>query len=77
MTNQTRPEVEYITIVAPTAALAMDQFARRGLGRQGYSIAGQIGRHRISVISEDGPLELVRGDSMVAATFSRVVGAHS
>lgn len=74
MSNSDNPAIEYLTIVAPTAAEAMDQFAKRGLGAQGYSIAGQIGRHRVAVISDGRSTELLQGD-MVAATFRRTVGA--
>ena len=67
------PEIEYLTIVAPTASEAMDQFSKRGLSQQGYSIAGQIGRHRVAVMNDGQSIELISADDMVAATFRRVV----
>lgn len=73
MTNHQTTEVEYLTIVAPTAAEAMDQFSKRGLSQQGYSITGQIGRHWVAVVSGGRSMNLVGGDGMVAATFRRVV----
>lgn len=75
MTNHPIPKVEYLTIVASTAAEAMDQFSRRGLGAEGYSIAGQIGRHRVSLVAGERSTDLVADDGLVAATFRRVVTA--
>ena len=63
--------IEYLTIVAPTAAEAMAQFSQRGLAAQGYAIAGQIGRHEI--VRGDRTAEALAGDGMVAATFRRTV----
>lgn len=73
MSNQSDQHIEYLTIVAPTAAEAMDQFSKRGLAAQGYAIAGQIGRHQVAVVYEGHTTDLVRGDGMVAATFCRTV----
>lgn len=73
MTNRAEPKVEYLTIMAPTAAEAMDQFSKRGLSQQGYSIAGQIGRHLVAVIDGGRSTDLVGGDGLVAATFRRTV----
>lgn len=75
MTDQPKSQIEYLTIVAPTAAEAMGQFSKRGLGAQGYSIAGQIGRHRVSLVAGEHSTDVVGGDGMVAATFRRVVAA--
>lgn len=63
--------IEYLTIVAPSAAEAMAQFAQRGLAAQGYTIAGQIGRH--AIVRGDRAAEPLGGDGMVAATFRRSV----
>lgn len=73
MSNHPAPRIEYLTIVAATAAEAMDQFSKQGLGAEGYSIAGQIGRHSVTMVSGGRSTDLVRGDGMVAATFRRVV----
>lgn len=75
MHSQPSQRVEYVTIIAPTAAAALDQFNQQGLGDQGYSIAGQIGRHRVTVLTPEGADHLAGDASMVAATFRRVVAA--
>ena len=72
MRDQSQAPVEYLTIIAASAAEAMAQFARRGLAAQGYAIAGQIGRHQI-VRGDHGAEPLAEG--MVAATFRRSVDA--
>jgi hypothetical protein len=63
--------IEYLTIIAATAAEAMTQFRDRGLSGLGYSITGQIGSHRI--VTADGRADLSTGDGFVAATFQRLV----
>jgi hypothetical protein len=73
MTSQSPTPVEYLTIIAPTAAEAMAQFAQRGLAAQGYAIAGQIGRH--DIVRGDRGAEPLAADGMVAATFRRTVAA--
>ena len=75
MTDQNALRIEYLTILAPTAAEAMAQFSARGLARLGYSIAGQVGRHRIAVVRDGQATDMLDGD-MVAATFRRTVGTH-
>ena len=45
----------------------------RGLGQQGYAIAGQIGRHRVSVMNDGCAIDPGVADEMVAAAFRRVV----
>jgi hypothetical protein len=64
---------EYLTIIAPTAAQAMEQFKARGLDAQGYAIAGKIGRHQFALVGGEGSMELFSGNGMIAATFSRKV----
>ncbi|MBU1333487.1 MAG: hypothetical protein ACK4G5_00820 [Devosia sp.] len=64
---------EYLTIIAPTAVQAMEQFKARGLDAQGYAIAGKIGRHQFSLVGGEGSTELFSGNGMIAATFSRKV----
>ena len=64
---------EYLTIIAPTAVQAMEQFKARGLDEQGYAIAGKIGRHQFSLVGGEGSTELFSGNGMIAATFSRKV----
>ena len=71
MTHSAPAPVEYLTIVAPSAAEAMAQFARRGLAAQGYAIAGQIGRHQL--VRGDDQAESLAGEDMVAATFRRSI----
>ena len=71
MTHTEPAPVEYLTIVAPSAAEAMAQFARRGLAAQGYAIAGQIGPHRL--VRGDAQAEPLAGKDMVAATFRRSI----
>ena len=79
MTSQTPVPVEYLTIIAPTVAEAMAQFAQRGLAAQLHpgqkipmdAIAGQIGRHEI--VRGDRVAETLAGDGMVAATFRRSI----
>lgn len=73
MQHLANAEIEYLTIIAPTAREAMEQFSVRGLGQQGYAIAGQIGRHRVSLMNDGRAIDLVSADEMVAATFRRVV----
>lgn len=76
MNNQREDTVEYLTIVAATAAEAMDQFSKRGLAAQGYSIAGQIGRHQVSLVRAGEATELLPAPGMIAATFRRHVASH-
>ncbi|WP_332701030.1 hypothetical protein [Devosia sp.] len=64
---------EYLTIIAPTAVQAMEQFKARRLDEQGYAIAGKIGRHQFSLVGGEGSTELFSGNGMIAATFSRKV----
>lgn len=66
--------IEYLTIIAASATEAMAQFRDRGLSALGYSITGQIGRHR--VVTADGTADLSTGDSFVAATFQRMAPAQ-
>lgn len=73
MSPQTSERQEYLTIIAATANAAMAEFSARGLGAQGYSIAGKIGRHQFSLVGGDGATELFSGNGMIAATFSRTV----
>ena len=70
MHDRSQAPVEYLTIIATSAAEAMEQFARRGLAAEGYAIAGQIGRHQV-VRGDRGVEPLAEG--MVAATFRRSV----
>jgi hypothetical protein len=72
--DQPQQREEYVTIIAPTAADAMAQFKERGLDRDGYLIAGQIGRHQVCLVQNQQSSELFSGAGMVAATFSRRVG---
>lgn len=64
---------EYLTIIAPSVREAMEQFKRRNLGEQGYTIMGRIGRHRFSVVGETENSELFAGNDVIAATFCRRV----
>ena len=75
MSPQISEREEYLTIIAPTASQAMAQFKARGLDRQGYAIAGKIGRHQFAMVDGENCSDLSFGDGMVAATFSRKVGA--
>ncbi|SMQ85895.1 hypothetical protein SAMN06295905_3189 [Devosia lucknowensis] len=73
MSPTTNQRDEYITIIAPTANEAMAQFKVRGLGEQGYAIAGRIGRHQFTLVSGEEGQELFSGAGMIAATFCRTV----
>lgn len=64
---------EYLTIIAPSPGEAMAQFKARGLDKQGYSIAGRIGRHRFALVGGEGATELFSGAGLFAATFRRTV----
>lgn len=66
---------EFVTIIAPSTGEAMRQFKAQGLDRQGFAIAGRIGQHKFSFVSGESVSELFRGQSLVAATFSRRVPA--
>lgn len=70
----TSPRQEYVTIIAPSAAEVFAQFKERGLDRDGYAIAGKIGRHQFCLVSNGSGSELFSGAGMIAATFSRLVG---
>lgn len=72
MSPSTSQREEYLTIIAPTAIEAMEQFKARGLDTQGYSIAGKIGRHQFSLVVGDSAADLFNGDGMIAATFRRI-----
>jgi hypothetical protein len=65
------PEIEYLTIFADSSKHALEQFARRQLSEQGYSIAGPIGRHRLET-AEGTTASLAAPEGTVAATFRRV-----
>ena len=70
--NRTQPPQEdYCTIIAPSMAEAMRQFTARGLDREGYSIAGRVGRHALLLADGDAATELFSGEKMFAATFVR------
>ena len=75
MEFSTGKRTEYVTIIAATTGDALTQFKAQGLDRQGYTISGQIGRHRISMVSEGGSADLFADRDMVAATFQRIVDA--
>ncbi|MEM1399850.1 MAG: hypothetical protein AAGF58_08210 [Pseudomonadota bacterium] len=62
---------EYITIIAPTLKAAMDRFRETGLAKQGYSIAGPVGRHQFAFAGETDSAEMFDGMPMIAATFFR------
>lgn len=66
---------EYLTIIAPTAIEVMAQFKARGLDRQGFAIAGKIGRHQVSILQGSSYADLLDDPNMVAATFSRRVNS--
>jgi hypothetical protein len=73
---QTRTETEeFVTIIARTTDEAMQQFKARGLDREGFTIAGRIGRHKFTLVNGPYADELFPGQSLVAATFSRRVPA--
>ena len=73
MTTSISDRDEYLTIIAPTVAEAMQQFKARNLGDQGYTIMGRIGTHRFSVVGEEENSELFAGNGVIAATFCRRV----
>ena len=64
---------EFITIIASTTSEAMEQFKTRGLDRQGYAIAGRVGRHRFTLIDGARASDPFAGRDLIAATFSRRV----
>ena len=66
---------DFVTIIAASTAEAMEQYKAQGLDQQGYAITGRIGRHRFSLVDGSGSSELFAGRDMIAATFSRRVGA--
>jgi hypothetical protein len=66
---------EFVTIIARTTEEAMRQYKVQGLDRQGFAIACRIARHKFALASDGGASELFRGQSLVAATFSRRVPA--
>jgi hypothetical protein len=70
LSHSDNTDVEYLTILAATSAEAMEQFSKRGLAAEGYSIAGRVGRHRVAVVTDGRSTEML-GDAMVAATFRR------
>ena len=74
--NQARTDTEeFVTIIARTTEEAMRQFQAQGLDRLGFAITGRVGRHKFSFAAEGGASELFRGQSLVAATFTRRVPA--
>lgn len=73
MSPETSQREEYVTIIAPSAAEVMAQFRQRGLNRDGYAIAGKIGRHQFCLVDGGSTSELFSSDGMIAATFSRRV----
>lgn len=74
--NDSRTETEeFVTIIARTTDEAMHQFKERGLGSQGFVIAGRIGRHEFRLVNGPDADELFPGQQLVAATFSRRVPA--
>lgn len=74
--NTTRIETEeFVTIIARTTEEAMRQFTAQGLDELGFAITGRIGRHKFALAEGNDASELFRGQSLVAATFSRRVPA--
>lgn len=62
---------EFVTILAPTAEEALREFKRQGLGDRGYLIAGQMARHRFSVVEGEEAHALDNLSGMVVVTFRR------
>ncbi len=59
---------DFITIIAPSMAEVMADFARLGLARRDYAIVHRGGRHRFTLA---GSGALFEGADMIAATFMR------
>lgn len=64
-------ESEFVTILAPTAEEAFREFKRQGLGDRGYLIAGQMARHRFSIVAGEEARGIDDLNGMVVATFRR------
>ncbi|HQZ11887.1 MAG TPA: hypothetical protein PK286_03290 [Devosia sp.] len=62
---------QFVTIIAPTAAEAMQQFRAQGLDRDGYTIVHHIDRHAFHVADGGDVTDLFPGRQMFAATFRR------
>jgi hypothetical protein len=62
---------DYVTIIAPSIAEAMAQFRARGLAAAGYAIVGPVDRHRFTLATGTGSIDLFAESPMVAATFRR------
>jgi hypothetical protein len=67
-TENTIPE--YVTLMAPSQELVTAEFARQGLGQQGYAIIGPIGRHRVTLMDDAGS-HPEPGREMFTATYRR------
>lgn len=68
----TKRDEDFITIIAPTMAEVMEGFAAQGLAEREYAIVHRGGHHSFTLA--DGQT-LFNGSKMVAATFSRRIGA--
>lgn len=63
---------EYVTIIAGTAAQAMEQFRIRQLGAQGFTLLGAMGWHEVIAVRADGSIQrMPTAKDMIAATFVR------
>ena len=63
---------ECITIIARSPGQALEEFHRRGLGKEGYAICGRVVPHKFEAINDDGASEeLFNGEHFYSATFFR------
>ena len=64
--------IEYVTIIARSAAQAMEQFKIRQLGEQGFTMLSAMGCHEVIAVGADGSTQrMPTAKDMIAATFVR------
>jgi len=62
---------DFVTIIASNPAQITSAFQAQGLAEQDFSILHKIGRHRFTIVSDDGSEQMFEGRSLVAATYAR------
>jgi hypothetical protein len=62
---------DFVTIIGSDVAQIIGAFQAQGLAEQEFSILHKIGRHRFTIVGEDGSSPMFEGRSLVAATFAR------
>ena len=66
-----RPDEEFVTIIGSDMEQITSAFQAQGLAEQHYAIVHRIGRHRFTIVNENGSNLMFEGRPLVAATYAR------